>query len=34
MEHNPTLQPSANPLRGVSVAELGQYVSQVADYAQ
>ena len=25
--HNPALQPTANPLRGVSAAELGRYVT-------
>ena len=25
MMHNPALQPTANPLRGLSAAELGRY---------
>ena len=29
MLHNKTLQPTANPLRGLSAAELGRYASYV-----
>ena len=27
MMHNPTLQPTANPLRGLPAAELGRYAA-------